>query len=227
MESMKEQKARDARIVRAALLDIEGKCQEILDAHVKESPFRQAIGDAILPVQKARNLAWATLTYPVVDLQAFSRLRLFSFKDAPTNSGRPFTGDIYLPHFAWKGWGKSHGRYNVALSESWHLPMEQFPGGPRIYFDQRVLEHNRKYEGVYLEVVTSEPSVPSSVEENVRGVRDRFDDVALVWEAEWVAAPLADPLIVGVLEGKAFLVDQYDVTKLERYIVGEYAARQD
>lgn len=65
------------------------------------------------------------------------------------------------------------------------------------------------------------PPIPAGVEGRIRAASGEFDCMKLVWEAEWKGDPVKDPLVIGILRGKCFLVDQYDATKYERYIVSE------
>lgn len=65
------------------------------------------------------------------------------------------------------------------------------------------------------------PKVPADVRKRMEAARPCFDRMSIVWEAEWSNAPVVDPLIIGHVLDKHFLVDQYDVTKLERYVSSE------
>jgi hypothetical protein len=69
------------------------------------------------------------------------------------------------------------------------------------------------------------PTVPVDVQKRVDEVSTCFDHISVVWEAEWGPAPVVDPLIIGSVDEYHFLVDQYDVTKLERYISSEMTKR--
>lgn len=71
------------------------------------------------------------------------------------------------------------------------------------------------------QLTANAPSIPASVCRRINAASPEFDAMKLVWEAEWKAAPVQDPLVIGLLGDRCFLVDQYDVTKLERYIVSE------
>lgn len=71
------------------------------------------------------------------------------------------------------------------------------------------------------QLTATAPSIPESVRRRIDAASPQFDAMKLVWEAEWTADPVKDPLVIGLLGDKCFLVDQYDVTKLERYIVSE------
>jgi hypothetical protein len=66
------------------------------------------------------------------------------------------------------------------------------------------------------------PVIPNDVQRRTEEARPIFgSQISVVWEAEWGLRPIEDPLIVGHVFNKHFLIDQYDVTKLERYISSE------
>lgn len=67
------------------------------------------------------------------------------------------------------------------------------------------------------------PAVPASIREQVAGVAEDFDSLALVYEAEWEVHQVApDPLVIGTTAGHNFLVAQFDLTKMESYIASEF-----
>jgi hypothetical protein len=65
------------------------------------------------------------------------------------------------------------------------------------------------------------PNIPTDVRSRIDDARPCFETMHIVWEAEWSNAPVVDPLIIGEACDYLFLVDKYDVTKLERYISSE------
>lgn len=70
------------------------------------------------------------------------------------------------------------------------------------------------------------PPIPAGVAERILAAEGEFDCMKLVWEAEWKGDPVKDPLVIGLLRGRCFLVDQYDATKVERYIMSEMCQKK-
>jgi hypothetical protein len=106
--------------------------------------------------------------------------------------------------------------------------MNRFCSTIDISFDSQIFGRNFSNFNApeRFEVSAKAPVVPRSVLNKVNRVKGRFREVMLVWEAEWEPAPVRDPLVIGVIYDKAFLLDQYDTTKLERYIVSEFTTRE-
>jgi len=65
------------------------------------------------------------------------------------------------------------------------------------------------------------PRIPMDVTKRVEGVRDCFERLSLAWDADWAQRPVADPIVIGEVAGTFFLVDKYDLSKLERYVSSE------
>lgn len=83
------------------------------------------------------------------------------------------------------------------------------------------------------EVVTLSASfvgvIPTSVRQLIRDNRAIFDCTMLVQEVvEWNAKveQIADPLVVGIKNGVAYLVDRFDTTTMEEYVAREFSANE-
>lgn len=67
------------------------------------------------------------------------------------------------------------------------------------------------------------PAVPETVRALVEPVRYRFQQLDVVYEAEWSVQDQAkDPLVIGTIEGHHFVVAQWDLTQMESYIAREF-----
>lgn len=193
-----------------------------VDGHVLDLPECE--------IRQAMNFAWAMRTFPLFDVACLSRLREFEFEKFPCRSGAMFTGKLYLPYFAWTDFGQDQTPfYSLSGYSGSALPMGRFSSCISINFPFEIVRKNegRIPSGHAMELMARAPVVPESVKRKVSGVKDRFDAVNLVWEAEWEPAPVKDPLVVGVIYDRAFLLDQFDVTKLERYIISEFTGRTE
>ena len=70
------------------------------------------------------------------------------------------------------------------------------------------------------------PGTPSDVRRRLSEIGvDRFSNVSVVFEAQWDGELIKDPLVIGTICDVDFLLDQYDVTKLKRYIVSEFCQK--
>ena len=64
--------------------------------------------------------------------------------------------------------------------------------------------------------------IPNDVREVIKKAKDYFDEVYIVTEAEHkieltTPNPTGDPLVIGILNKKAFLLDEFNCTPLENY----------
>lgn len=176
------------------------------------------------------NFAWAVRMFPLFDISALTRLREFTLEDIEPSFGRNsdrdrnFSGKLYLPHFAWVNL-----RYasNVEYTINGELNIIQF-GRVCFSWDRGLIEKNLKaLKGMHIRIRANRPEIPKLVNSRIAEVVERFDSVHLIWEAEWEPTPLKDPLVVGTIGDTHFLIDQYDVTKLERYISSEFTRKVD
>ena len=68
---------------------------------------------------------------------------------------------------------------------------------------------------------TATPSkeVPASIVATVEEVRRDFDEIYVVWDADWEDVK-GDPLVIGDIDGVFFLLGKWDTTSVESYIAG-------
>jgi hypothetical protein len=65
--------------------------------------------------------------------------------------------------------------------------------------------------------------IPKEVKEEVIEAKDLFDDLYLIKEANWQVEMIEkDPLIIGLLDGEAYLVSHFDCTPFEHYVKSEF-----
>jgi hypothetical protein len=64
--------------------------------------------------------------------------------------------------------------------------------------------------------------VPETIAAIVEGVRDRFDEVFVAWEADWQPRD-GDPLVIGRKGAYYYLIAAWDMTKLESFVAGTFA----
>ena len=77
--------------------------------------------------------------------------------------------------------------------------------------------------GNFFSTMTALPKsvVPESVAAHVAGVRDKFDELLVAWEADWQPVK-GDPIVIGRRGGYFYLVDSWDLSKLESFVVGAF-----
>lgn len=67
--------------------------------------------------------------------------------------------------------------------------------------------------------------IPASTKEKVYGAEDCFEEIDLIAEGFWQEKKiLPEPLVVGVWRDKVYLLDQFDTTNMEKYILAEFLA---
>ena len=79
-------------------------------------------------------------------------------------------------------------------------------------------------KGDYFTTSTAMPKsvVPASVAAHVDGVRERFDELLVAWEADWQPVK-GDPIVIGRRGSYYYLVDSWDLSKLESFVVQAFA----
>jgi hypothetical protein len=124
-----------------------------------------------------------------------------SFRQSPTNIVNPVNGCLLFQH------SQENGR--------------------RLGVVQHGLASGRTID-VHTNLESTAPRVPMDVSRRVLGKPIMvFDHLKLIWEADWKVAPMRDPLVIGVVGEFYFLVDQWDATKLERYVMAEFVKKPE
>ncbi len=69
--------------------------------------------------------------------------------------------------------------------------------------------------------------IPDDTKAKIKAARADFADktIYLLAEADWsekyIEAPKVDPLVVGIKDGRMYLIDHFDLTTLEKYVMME------
>lgn len=221
-----------------ALIEAEGtKLLDRLGKLEKGTPVSGELLDSPeRAIRQAVNLAWAARTFPIFDMRALARL-----KEQEVVIGR-YAVKLFLPAFA----GCSFPvRYSGGMDINFTNCLPYATDSIGVSYDRSIFNDANRDRLIVLDASIAKvnpgaderrtlqsfalrakaPEVPASVTSRVGKVEGRFDVVSLIWEAEWQPRPIADPLIIGRIFGHWFLIDQYDETKLERYIVSEFSTK--
>lgn len=183
-------------------------------------------------VLRARNLAWAVQRLPSLDLSFLSSMKKVEFDLRQRRSNEQTSPKVILAMPLWVAVAYP----SFAGNTVWQDPKAKIHEGVgalgiNIDFPSEVVMANEAAVGnEYIRPRSFVPEVPTALRRRIDPFMERFDCVAVVAEAEWHSVPGADPLIVGVIhsgrhERHAFLLGEYDPTKLEKYIVAELAVK--
>lgn len=179
-----------------------------------------------------RNLAWAFRTFPQFDLNALSITREMEV-EVSSGYGHQETKSkrkLMLPVFAVNEYcGLSSGRIGgvrLYVSKTGHV--EQSIGDRRISYSEESANYNRlaMHEVDSAVLNANQPIAPLAVRNRVADISSRFSRLHLAWETSWNDVPKPDPLVIGEIDGHFFLVDQFDTTKLEGYVVSEFSVKR-
>lgn len=170
------------------------------------------------------NLLDAVQRYPLFDPNCLLQVEEREARVQNFRTNRMESGKIPMPIFAVARWRMSQVTHRGS-------PMDSIEVGNITYrlkrpgfqiVDKDGLDRTGEYR---MEFTAEVPTPPPSVADRVDLVVDRFDQVDIAFEAEWVPTPVKDPLIIGTVLGHHFLIDEYDMTKRERYVMSEFTRR--
>lgn len=192
-------------------------------------------------IRRVERLTRVLQKYPVIDLAYLKRLREYTFR-FDQKPDHPVDGEVVkqvlierdryaydvllrLPHFAvadLDSFRAGGGRLTIpAFSiNSLRVGGSYSCGWRNSETNLNAVPRGTRQEQQGFE--TAVPDIPASVQKTIEKAVPDFDSLHMTFEAEWKRSPLKDPLIIGVLGNQSFLVDQFDATKLERYIVSEH-----
>lgn len=172
-----------------------------------------------------RHLVMAMRRYPSFDPACLSAMKKFMY--VRRVGSHDISADVMVPTFGIAGLNFGHPCEFNLLAENNAFEF----GHGHIRFSAELQrancaalmakELNRSQEWTAGKLFAATPTIPKDVQRRIEEARPCFDRISIVWEAQWSNAPVEDPLIIGHILDKHFLVDQYDVTKLERYISSE------
>lgn len=168
---------------------------------------------------------WALRTLPVIDLSFLSAVedRDATIRDRRSNG--LVTIKVTMPVFAVLPWSGAGGTSEMRGSTTHFYIGDDTIALKRPCFG--ILDSgNREVSWeMGIEWRARCPNPPPSVADRVNAVKGLFDFVTIAWEAEWVPTPVKDPLVIGTVLGKHFLIDEYDMTKRERYVRSEFTRK--
>lgn len=177
-------------------------------------------------VLRARDLAWAVQRLPYLDLSFMNTMKRQEFK-IQGRRGDEKKMTIALPAWIVGNYPSWSGNkvYHDPKSKSYDGLM-----GFKIPIPEEVVAQNAAAIGdEWVRTEAMIPEVPTALRRRIDPFLARFDSVAVIAEADWTLLPGADPLVVGIFETGssklAFLLGEYDPTKLEKYIVAELAVK--
>jgi hypothetical protein len=181
-------------------------------------------------VLRARNLAWAVQRLPYLDLSFMTTMKKMTFRVNPRGTQERRDVEVAMPAWVAAGY-PSYAGYTVWQDPKSKTHESADMVGMTIAIPAEVVEANEAaLMDAWLRPRASVPEVPAALRRRIDPFLDRFDQVTVIAEADWHAVPGADPLVVGIIhDGRcarhAFLLGEYDPTKLEKYIVAELAVR--
>lgn len=199
------------------LLTIEQDIVALLAARPMDMPAGQELlGLVERRLNQIVNYSWALRTFPLFDPLCLSRMQ----KEKITVDGASY--DLWVPTFV-----ADDGRHDV---EWWPTAYDRKVPGfwyPSVYLDDNKMQENQRLrtQNSRLMLRTRAPHLPASVTRRVNRVREKFDAVFTVFEAEWKPRVIKDPLVIGRVMDCDFVIDEFDLTKLERYIAAEYCQK--
>jgi len=178
-------------------------------------------------VVRARDFAWVVQRLPYLDLSFLTTMKKVTFTVKPRHEpsreitlAMPSWGVTTYP--SWSGnriWHDPKSRKNEAIQ----LVM------PAAIPEEVALANETALGNEWLRPQADIAEVPAALRRRIDPFLARFDQVVVIGEADWHAVPGADPLVVGIIDNgpkrHAFLLGEYDPTKLEKYIVAELAVK--
>jgi len=185
----------------------------------------------IRSLQKISNLAWALRKYPIIDVSFFSMSRrdLISVSQ-PNGTAKEIM--LWVPVFA-AGHATMSGLMGSMGMGSTDTSATFDPQYGHVSFDftrpaETQMQINRdeiSRQGLYGSSITLKamrPRIPAKVMAHVNDISGKFDQTALVWEASWKGEVRVDPFIIGQMFDTWFLIDQFDLSKMEHYVLSEF-----
>lgn len=172
---------------------------------------------------RAKNLCWAMKTFPLLDTAFLSRMRKeWATVRDPHNQNKEEEVEIWVPVFGITDLSAMSASFDPRYETSCNIgdicisyPFDLTQENSRATSYPRTMDNSLQAQC---------PAVPLGVKRRVDAVAHRFDQVGVIFEAQWKPAPVGDPIIFGKIQHLVFVVDKYDLTQVERYIVSEMAS---
>ena len=177
-------------------------------------------------LQKISNLAWALRKYPIIDISFFSMSRRDLIPvSQPTGPAKEIM--LWVPVFA-----AGHATMSMLMGST-DTPATFDPNYGNVGFDftkpaEIQMQINREElsrQGLYgqgISLKAVRPKIPAKIMTHVNEVASKFDQTLLVWETSWKGEVRVDPFILGQMFDTWFLIDQFDLSKMEHYVLSEF-----
>jgi hypothetical protein len=179
-------------------------------------------------VARIKRASWALQRFPIFDLNVLKLMKEHKLRVKPFNQEEKEV-TLYVPQYYWGYSGGGNARWDPHRP-SWqrNFPHTWEIGKHKVRYSEQALEHNKAaLENTNVSNVECEvPRVPIDVEQRVARVQSHFDCIQTIFEASWSPVAAPDPFIVGFVHTMAFLIDQFDLTKAERYILSEFVTKK-
>lgn len=181
--------------------------------------FSEDYNAMVKALRELSRFAWALGKFPVFDPSVLNQKKELPVT-ARIENGAQVKLNLVLPVFQRDRWSEG----------SIHRTIEWWPSSSddRMSVAEQISKYNVSRQDAIqmsqrIRCETVCPAPPKGVRERVASVQDKFDRVDIAWEAEYRAElRIQDPLVIGVIGRTEFLIDEYDASKLERYIASEF-----
>lgn len=188
-------------------------------------PDVDLIARADKQLRRVYSYLWALRSLPIMDISFLSAIEDREATITDRRTGKPVTIKTAMPVFAVLPWSMAGGSSEMRGATSGLCVGNDHLSYKRTCFE--ILGEFGRDLSFDIGVQWSArcPIPPPSVVDRVESVKDRFDFVTIAWEAEWVPTPVKDPLVIGTVLDRHFLIDEYDLTKRERYVRSEFTRK--
>ena len=130
-------------------------------------------------------------------------------------------GDSKLPKFAVLPYDAYRANFQCTVQ---HPQGYNFPNPMTNMMDGVTFRFGEFFaRGDFFSTMTALPKsiVPESVAAAVDGLRDRFDEILVAWEADWQPVK-GDPIVIGRRGGYYYMIANWDLSKLESFVVAAF-----
>jgi hypothetical protein len=192
--------------------------------HSATGPFE----NSACRIKKTAHLLSAIRSFPLFDRTAINK---WERRSIPVRlDGKKRTYNLWVPVFGTCSVNHGEG-FSISLrpTQGQHMNWGHFCPMMSYEYQNENREEMSDFRGMenQVELRAKCPGTPADVIRRLDeiAVSHQFDNVSVVFEAQWAGEIIKDPLVIGTLLDVDFLLDQYDVTKMERYIVSEFCQK--
>ena len=170
----------------------------------------------------AKNICWAMRTFPLLDISFLSRMKKERYTVENRNErNQSKEVEIWVPVFGVTNLQEMSAKFDPSYETSCCI------GVSAVSFPFDLTQENSRAVAYPLRLEGGDslnaqcPPLPLGVKRRVDAVAHRFEQVGVIFEAQWKPAPVDDPIVFGTIGHLVFVIDKYDLTQVERYIVSE------